>query len=775
MPLLNLTKEQIEEKIKYIDHYIHSQNSASGSLVDANANVDTKNIGILEAEMYKPDTIQVNRAMVQRKLTEKYGKKIAEKYIEDIEKHRIYIHDETSLRPYCASITLFPFLLHGTKPLGGTSEAPKNIHSFCGSFVNLVYQVASGFAGAIATVEFLLYFDYFAKKTWGTDYLNLHTAEVRQALQGVVYALNQPASARGNQSVFWNISVLDRFYFEQLFGGFKFPDGTQPVYEGTFRKLQMFFMEWFRQERERALLTYPVLTASLLVDEEGKPKDKHFAWTCAEEMSKGLSFFVYESDSVDSLSSCCFDGSQKVLVRNEDGVKLLPIRDVPSMKNMTIFYNGSWVKGSYVKAQPTEKMYKITTSNKKELFCTSNHVFPTLEGDKFASDLTTEDYLLTNTRPYNDTTKDGTYSEGFLIGMYLGDGSRDKNDVVLSLSDAKIEKAMKFFKGEDNWRIHIYDNHNVSARTSSQDVRYLINKYVFGKYAYTKELNMDVCNKSLAFRQGILDGYYHTDGGNSNRIYSTSEKLIYQMEALLTTMGITTAIDVSDRTEEPVVIRGEIFKRNFPLYCLRWYSINNKRRVKDTYKVCLTGTYFKIKDIQEVTNYSEPVYCFNMNEQAEPYFTLANGITTHNCRLRNEFTDNTFSYTLGAGGVSTGSVQVITINMNRYVQTREEPFSTLLDRVHMYLLAHRAVIEDYIEGGLLPAYSTGFISLDKQFCTIGINGMLEASEYVKGKADTDFFSSYLKDIYESNKDWKEDTGVKFNTEFVPKISGHIAA
>lgn len=441
MPLLNLTKEQIEEKIKYIDHYIHSQNSASGSLVDANANVDTKNIGILEAEMYKPDTIQVNRALVQRKLTEMYGEKLAEKYIEDIEEHRIYIHDETSLRPYCASITLFPFLLHGTKPLGGTSEAPKNIHSFCGSFVNLVYQVASGFAGAIATVEFLLYFDYFAKKTWGDDYIDLHTADVRQSLQGVVYALNQPASARGNQSVFWNISVLDRFYFEQLFGGFKFPDGTQPVYEGTFRKLQMFFMEWFRQERERALLTYPVLTASLLVDDEGKPRDKHFAWACAEEMSKGLSFFVYESDSVDSLSSCC--------------------------------------------------------------------------------------------------------------------------------------------------------------------------------------------------------------------------------------------------------------------------------------------------------------------------------------RLRNEFTDNTFSYTLGAGGVSTGSVQVITVNMNRYVQTREEPFSNLIDRVHIYLLAHREVIEEYIEGGLLPAYSTGFISLDKQFCTIGINGMLEASEFVKGKADTVFFSNYLKDIYKSNKEWKEDTGVKFNTEFVP--------
>ena len=31
--------------------------------------------------------------------------------------------------------------------------------------------------------------------------------------------------------------------------------------------------------------------------------------------------------------------------------------------------------------------------------------------------------------------------------------------------------------------------------------------------------------------------------------------------------------------------------------------------------------------------------------------------------------DNTFSYTLGAGGVATGSKGVITINMNRLIQT----------------------------------------------------------------------------------------------------------
>ena len=302
--ILNLTPEQIKGKIDYIKKYADASNSADGSLVDSNANVDTKNIGILEAELYKPETIQINREIVKQKLESMFPGMGAQ-YIKDIESHIIYIHDETSLRPYCASITLFPFLLNGTKPLGGTSKAPKNLNSFCGSFVNLVYQVASGFAGAVATVEFLLYFDYFAKKTYGADYLTTNKKDIEQSLQGVIYALNQPASARGNQSVFWNISVLDRHYFEHLFGTFHFPDGSQVQYDGSFHDLQYLFMEWFRKEREKELLTYPVLTASMLIDDEGTPVDTEFAEMCAEEMSKGLSFFVYESKSVDSLASCC--------------------------------------------------------------------------------------------------------------------------------------------------------------------------------------------------------------------------------------------------------------------------------------------------------------------------------------------------------------------------------------------------------------------------------------------------------------------------------------
>lgn len=300
---MQLTSEQLQDRQSFIDNYINATNAASGSEVDSNANVTHKTLATLEAELYKPLTIQINRAKVCEKLRQMFGERAVEDYLKDLKDHLVYVHDETSLKPYCASISLYPFLLEGTKSLGGVSGPPKNLQSFCGGFVNLVYQIASNFAGAVATVEFLHMFDYFARKTYGKDYLETHEKEIEQELQGVVYALNQPASARGDQSVFWNISVLDAPYMQELFGALYYPDGTQVDMQST-RDLQFFFMEWFRRERQKELLTFPVLTASLLTTKDGFA-DEAFRWNCANFMSRGLSFFVYMSDSVDSLASCC--------------------------------------------------------------------------------------------------------------------------------------------------------------------------------------------------------------------------------------------------------------------------------------------------------------------------------------------------------------------------------------------------------------------------------------------------------------------------------------
>ncbi|MFB9051620.1 anaerobic ribonucleoside-triphosphate reductase [Formosa undariae] len=301
--MIRLTQEQVNKKINFISNYINASNAADGSKMDANANVSSKNIATMEAELNKDINIQVNRQLVKNKIADLFGDDLANEYVRQIESHEIYVHDETSLKPYCASISMYPFLFDGLTKLGGESKAPQHLESFCGEFVNLVFAVSSQFAGALATVEFLLYFDYFARKDFGADYVNTNTKTIENHLQHVVYAINQPAAARGYQSVFWNISLYDEKYFESLFGEFVFPDMSKPELE-SLNKLQQFFMTWFNAEREKAVLTFPVVTAAMLV-KDGKPVDHDFADMCASELSEGNSFFIYQSESADSLASCC--------------------------------------------------------------------------------------------------------------------------------------------------------------------------------------------------------------------------------------------------------------------------------------------------------------------------------------------------------------------------------------------------------------------------------------------------------------------------------------
>lgn len=302
---VKLTESQLKRKYDFIENYKKSLNAAEGSDVDANANVVSKNVATLATEIHKDFNVQLKRYCVSKKIEEMFGVNLKNEYNRQIESHEIYVHDESHpFFDYCASVTLYPFLLSGLKGLGGESNAPKHLESYCGGFINLVFALSSQLAGAVSTVEFLLCFDYFARKDFGDNYLETHKKDIENALQQVIYSINQPASARGFQSVFWNLSIFDKYYFESLFGDFIFPDLSKTSYESV-SKLQKFFMTWFNEERRKALLTFPVITAAMVYDENKEIKDKEFLDMCAEQDSLGNSFFKYESDSVDSLSSCC--------------------------------------------------------------------------------------------------------------------------------------------------------------------------------------------------------------------------------------------------------------------------------------------------------------------------------------------------------------------------------------------------------------------------------------------------------------------------------------
>jgi ribonucleoside-triphosphate reductase len=317
---LKQTKNFVTKKINFINRYKGSKNTADAT-VDDNSNVNGKNVGILNAEIHKEDNIQVSRGMITWKLKELYPDFDEKQYIEDLENHIIYKNDESSfagaIAPYCVSISMYPFLTNGIKQLGGLSAKPKNLDSFCGMYVNLVFAVASQYAGAVATPEVLLLFDYFSRKEWGDDYwtkTDLPTTinsnrpltirqKIHQHFQQIIYSINQPAASRGMQSAFVNFGYFDKPFFEGMFGDFYFPDGTKPIWE-SLCWLQKEFMTWFNEERSKCILTFPVESFAL-VYQNGEFLDKDSAEFVAQEYSRGHSFFTYISDTVDSLSSCC--------------------------------------------------------------------------------------------------------------------------------------------------------------------------------------------------------------------------------------------------------------------------------------------------------------------------------------------------------------------------------------------------------------------------------------------------------------------------------------
>ena len=311
-------RNNVERNLQFIDNFIKSDNTANAT-IDDNSNVSTHNIAVMNTEIHKEDNKETNIRIWYNKIKELYGKELAEQFIVDLNTI-CYAHDLSSQigMPYCVAISLYPFLLNGIKDIGGLSAAPKNIDSFCGLFINLVFSIASQYKGAVATPGVLLCMDYFLRKEWGDDYyikndviissdhcLRKMTikSQIHQYFQQICYSLMQPSGSRGNQACFWNLSIFDKPFFDTMYGDFYFPDGTRPKWE-SLSWLQKDFMYWLNQERLKCILTFPVVSLCLIYQDH-KFLDEELYQFAAQEYSEGDSFFTYISDSADSLSSCC--------------------------------------------------------------------------------------------------------------------------------------------------------------------------------------------------------------------------------------------------------------------------------------------------------------------------------------------------------------------------------------------------------------------------------------------------------------------------------------
>lgn len=312
----------IRDRIDYMNAYANStDNAATLSETDPNANVTQKNVSNLEGEVYKSQNRIIQRQRMKDKLNELYPE-VAKQYEKDLNHHIIYTHDEAStptLKYYCKAVTLYPLMLDGVGNIDGvTPTAPNDIQSFSGQVTNLVFLLSSQCKGAVALGDYFIALNYYVVQEFGPKWydkideivtngfhVNQHTMGhyIRKGMKQFIYGVNQPAGNRSYNSPFTNVSYYDKFYFESLFGDFYYPDGTKPEWKAI-DKLQRMFMQLHRELRLIKPLTFPVSTMALVYDGSDY-LDKEYKELCAEEWSKGGSFFLYSSDNPTSLASCC--------------------------------------------------------------------------------------------------------------------------------------------------------------------------------------------------------------------------------------------------------------------------------------------------------------------------------------------------------------------------------------------------------------------------------------------------------------------------------------
>lgn len=313
---------EIIAKINYQDQYVaSSENAATSSETDGNANVVSKNVATLESEDRKRENREIQRYRMKHQLKKMYPE-VASQYVKDLDNHIIYTHDEAStsvLKQYCMAVSLYPLMLEGVGNIDGvTPSEPNDLQSFSGQVTNLIFLLSSQCKGAVAVGSYFIALNYYIIKEFGPvwyEKLDCYTTTdhcliqrtirdaIYKAFKQFVWGINQPAGNRSYQSPFTNVSYYDKTYFESLFGEFYYPDGSQPEW-GAIDALQRLFMDWFNKVRLKQVLTFPVETFAMVHD--GKDiVDKEYKELCAEMYAKGHSFFTYISDSADSLASCC--------------------------------------------------------------------------------------------------------------------------------------------------------------------------------------------------------------------------------------------------------------------------------------------------------------------------------------------------------------------------------------------------------------------------------------------------------------------------------------
>lgn len=799
--------KQVEKYTKYqpyldfIERYKNADNAADGSERDANANVENKNITTMEGELFKGDFIGVNRLAMWQKIKELYDEGLAEEYLRQLEEHEIYRHDETALKPYCVSITMYPFLFGGITSIGGLSDAPTNIHSYTGGIINLVFAIASQFAGAVSTPEFLPYFDYFLRKEYGDDYylradevvdLSLKKRTIRKVVedlfQQAVYSLNQPAAARNFQCVREDTTQLwtpQGFkYLSELKEGdtcFVWKDGK--ISEQPIRHLNVYDYEGemiqFKGRNYQQTVTpnHRVVYKSTRAPEDRADKGE---WVIKEakdiehhlsKVSMPIAGQVERKDaniSDNLLRLCTYALTDGSIITHEGKSPYLVYYMSPNRKGLEKLKTILQEEGiAYTETQSTVAKFGSVNNIK----------------------LNVED--------------------SSIVLSLLNNTKKQMPDWFLQLSPRQAQIVLKCWSETDGQQLRQKDKDEQKRFLLQCDSEEIAD--VLQQVCMIAGLGSAIVRKEsdIFSDKGKAETIYVQTFARPCKRVDSSSRIFYKGRVWCPTTNAGIVI-FREENKTPYVSGNSVFW-NIAYYdepyfkglfqdfvfpdgspmiwestswlqetFMNWFNEERKKKI-------LTFPVESISLLHNGKEFMDPYWkekTAEMWAKGHSFFCYTSDSVdslSSCCRLRNEMQKNTFSFTLGAGGVSTGSKCVMTMNINRLVQNAirdnipiEEAVAAQTEKLHKYLLAFNEILKENLVKHMLPIYEAGFISLDKQYLTIGINGFVEGAEFlgIEIAPDNPEYISYgekiLKPIYLLNKRDKDpQNGIMFNTEFVP--------
>lgn len=200
-------------------------------------------------------------------LQKKYGIKVAREWIDLEFGPYLYMHDAPSCTylPYCFAYDLSRLATDGLFFIDNyNNEPPKHLQTFLDDVIEYVSFMSNRSSGACGIPDIIIWMFYFWKKDVEEGYyLKNPDYYLRQAYQKLIFRLNQKFYRDQTQTVFSNMSIFDRVYLEELFGGREYPDGTFVIdYIEDIMKAQKIFMEVVSETRSTQLFTYPVELAA---------------------------------------------------------------------------------------------------------------------------------------------------------------------------------------------------------------------------------------------------------------------------------------------------------------------------------------------------------------------------------------------------------------------------------------------------------------------------------------------------------------------------------